>query len=67
MKIKRLLVSTNREKYTILIGSKLILNLKKIIANESINFMKCLIIVDKNVPRKKINIIKKKLNKKETN
>ena len=41
MKIKRLLVSTNREKYPILIGSKLILNLKKIIANESINFMKC--------------------------
>ena len=66
MKIKRLLVSTNREKYPILIGSKLILNLKKIIANESINFMKCLIIVDKNVPRKKINIIKKKLNKRET-
>ena len=66
MKIKRLLVSTNREKYPILIGSKLILNLKEIIANESINFMKCLIIVDKNVPRKKINIIKKKLNKRET-
>ena len=65
MKIKRLLVSTNQERYPILIGSKLILNLKKIIANESINFMKCLIIVDKNVPKKKINIIKKRLDGKK--
>jgi len=65
MKIKRLLVKTNQQKYPIIISSGLISNLKKIIKNESINFMKCLIVVDKNVPKKKIDIIKKKLNGKE--
>ncbi len=66
MKIKKLLVKTNQEKYPIFIGSGLILNLKKIIKNESINFTKCLIVADKNVPKKKINMIKKKLSNKET-
>jgi len=62
MKIKRLLISTNHEKYPIFIGSGLILNLKKIIKDLSINYIKCLIVVDKNVPNKKVDIIKKKLN-----
>ena len=53
MKTKRLLVNTGQDKYSIFIGSKLISNLRKIIKGESINFMKCLIIVDKNVPKKK--------------
>ena len=65
MKTKRLLVNTGQDKYSIFIGSKLISNLRKIIKGESINFMKCLIIVDKNVPKKKINIIKDKLNDKD--
>jgi len=62
MKIKRLLISTNHEKYPIFIGSGLILNLKKIIKDLSINYIKCLIVVDKNVPSKKVDLIKKKLN-----
>ena len=62
MKIKRLLISTNHEKYPIFIGSGLILNLKKIIKDLSINYIKCLIVVDKNVPNKKVDLIKKKLN-----
>ena len=61
MKIKNLIVNTNHEKYPIFIGSGLISNLKNIIKNQSINFIKCLIVVDENVPKKKINIIKKKL------
>ncbi len=65
MKIKRLIVSTNQEKYPIFIGSGLISNLKDIIKDQSINFIKCLIVVDRNIPEKKINIIKKKLNHKK--
>ena len=65
MKIKRLIVSTNQEKYPIFIGSGLISNLKDIIKDQSINFIKCLIVVDRNIPKKKINIIRKKLNHKK--
>ena len=61
MKIKRLLVSANQEKYPIFIGSGLISNLKGIIKKQSISFGKCLIVVDRNVPSRKINIIRKKL------
>ena len=61
MKIKRLLVSANQEKYPIFIGSGLISNLKSIIKKQSISFGKCLIVVDRNVPSRKINIIRKKL------
>tara|TARA_B100000242_G_scaffold232332_1_gene172327 strand:+ start:229 stop:1335 length:1107 start_codon:yes stop_codon:yes gene_type:complete len=62
MKTKKILVSTNQQKYPIFIGSGLISKLKKIIKNESINYKKCLIVVDKNIKKKKINVIKKELN-----
>ncbi len=65
MKIKRLIVSTNQEKYPIFIGSGLISNLKNIIKNQSINFIKCLIVADRNIPKKKINIIRKQINYKK--
>ena len=65
MKIKRLIVKTNQEKYPIFIGSGLITNLEKIIKNEKINFIKCLLVFDKNVPKKKINIITKNLKSKK--
>ena len=65
MKIKRLLVNTGNEKYPIFIGFGLISNLKNILKKQSINFFKCLIVVDRNVPKKKINIIKKKLSSKK--
>ena len=65
MKTKKLLVNTNQQNYPIFIGSGLISNLKKIIKKESINYMKCLIVVDKNISKKKINIIKKELNNKK--
>ena len=61
MKTKRLIVRTNQEKYPIFIGSGLISNFKKIIRNEKINFIKCLLVFDKNVPKKKANIVRKKL------
>ena len=61
MKTKRLIVRANQEKYPIFIGSGLISNLKKIIRNEKINFIKCLLVLDKNVPKKKTRIVRKKL------
>ena len=39
--------------------------MRKIIKSESINFLKCLIIADKNVPKKRINLIKDQLNNKD--
>ena len=65
MKTKKLIVKTKQEKYPIFIGSGLITNLKKIIKREKGNFIKCLIVFDKNVPKKKINIIKKNLKNKK--
>tara|TARA_B100000575_G_scaffold282499_1_gene274265 strand:- start:705 stop:1811 length:1107 start_codon:yes stop_codon:yes gene_type:complete len=65
MKTKKLLIKASQEKYPIFIGSGLISNLEKIIKKESINYMKCLIVVDKNISKKKVSIIKKKLNNKK--
>ncbi len=63
--MKKITVNTNSQKYSIIIGSKLISNLQKIIKNNSINFLKCLLVIDKNIPRQKINIIKNSLKKKK--
>ena len=64
MKSTKLRINTNQTKYSIFIGSKLILNLKKIIKKESINFNKCLCVIDDKVPKKKIFQIKKQLGNK---
>ena len=61
MKMHKLIVNTKSEKYPILIGSNLIQNFSKIIKEYSLNFQKCLIIIDKNVPKKQVSIIRKKL------
>ncbi len=65
MRTKKIIVKTNSQKYPILIGSKLIPNIKIILKENSINFKKCLLVIDKNVPKKKINEIKKCLKNKE--
>jgi len=65
MKILKLIVNTKNEKYPILIGSNLLLNLSKILKKHSINFQKCLIIIDKNISSKEINKIKKKFKNKK--
>ena len=65
MKIRKLIINTKSEKYPIVIGSNLILNLSKILSKNLIKFKKCLIVIDKNVPKKHISIIKKKLKNKK--
>ena len=61
----KLSVKTNNNKYLILIGSGLINKLSLLLKYNSINFNKCLVVIDKNVPKKYTKIILKSLNNKQ--
>ena len=61
MKHIKLIVKTKNEKYPILIGRNLISNLSNLIKKNSISFKKCLLIIDKNIPKKDFIKIKKSL------
>tara|TARA_B100001057_G_scaffold48253_1_gene43028 strand:- start:1187 stop:2296 length:1110 start_codon:yes stop_codon:yes gene_type:complete len=63
MKQKKLIIKTKTEKYPIIIGSNLISKTFSLLKKNSINFEKCLIIIDKNVPSKFIKKLKKSLPK----
>ena len=65
MKQIKLNIKTKTQKYPIIIGSNLISNISNIIKKNSIIFRQCLIIVDKNVPKKFIVSIKKSLKQKK--
>ena len=60
----KLNVKTNTKQYNILIGSKLISSLSFLLRKNSIDFNKCLIVIDKNVPKNFIKKILKSLNNK---
>tara|TARA_B110001452_G_scaffold265526_1_gene270343 strand:+ start:1304 stop:2410 length:1107 start_codon:yes stop_codon:yes gene_type:complete len=64
MKKTKLLVNTTIRKYPIIIGSNLIINLSKILKENQIEFDKCLLIIDKKIPkfliRKTIESLKNK-------
>ena len=59
MKQTRLNIVTKTEKYPIIIGSNLTSSISKIFKSNSIGFDKCLIVVDKNVPKKFVSNIKR--------
>ena len=65
MKQTKLSISTGTEKYPIIIGSNLTSKVSKIFKLNSINFEKCFIVIDKNIPKKFISNIKKSLENKE--
>ena len=65
MKPIKMKINTKTQKYSIVIGSNLILNISKLIKDNSLNFKKCLIIIDKNISKKTISQIKKSLNRKK--
>ena len=65
MKLKKIKIKTKSQEYSIIVGFDVISKIKKIIYENSIEFKKCLLIVDKKVPKKFINILKKKLQNKE--
>ena len=52
----KLVVKTNSEKYPIIIGRNLISNLSRIFKKNSINFKKCLLVLDKNIPNIHLDI-----------
>ena len=58
MKQTRLNIVTKTEKYPIIIGSNLTSSISKIFKSNSIDFDKCLIVVDKNVPKNLSQILK---------
>ncbi len=57
----KLIVKTNTEKYSIIIGRNLIYNLSNIFKKNSINFKKCLLVLDKNIPNRYVKQISKSL------
>ena len=65
MKPIKLKIETKTQKYQIIIGSNLITNLSKIIKNNSLTFNQCLLVVDKNVPKKFVTKIKNTLKNKK--
>ncbi len=67
MKLTKLNIITKNEKYPIIIGSNLTSNISKILKLNSIDFKKCLLVIDKNIPKKFISNIKRSLKKKELN
>ena len=65
MKQTKLNIITKNEKYPIIIGSNLTSNVSKIFKLNSIDFEKCLLIIDKNIPKKFISNIKRSLKNKK--
>ena len=61
----KLIVKTSSEKYPIIIGRNLISNLSKIFKENSVNFNKCLLVLDKNIPNRYVNQISKSLKRHE--
>ena len=57
----KLTVKTGNQKYPIFIGNNILNKIKSILKENSINFNQCLIIADKNVPKKLIHKILKYL------
>ena len=65
MKQIKLIIKTETEKYPIIIGKKLCAKISQITKSNSIDFNKCLFVVDRNVPKRFVsNIIKSLKNKK---
>ena len=65
MKPIKINVNLKNQKYSIVIGLNIVSSISKIISKNLIQFEKCLIVVDKNVPKKIISKIKKSLGRKK--
>ena len=65
MNLIKLQVKTGNQKYPIFIGNNILNKLKTILRKNLINFNQCLVVADKNVPKKLINKVLKFLPKKK--
>ena len=63
MNLKKIIVKSKSQKYSIFIGQNIISKLSLLIKKNSIKFNNCLLVVDKNVPKKMVQLIKKNLKK----
>ena len=61
MRPTKLMINTESQKYPIIIGENLISKISLILKDNFINFKKCLIVIDKNIPKKNISKLKKSL------
>jgi 3-dehydroquinate synthase len=66
MSLIKLRVNTGNQKYPIFIGNNILNKLKKFLIESSVNFNQCLVVVDKNVPKKLINKVLNSLPKNST-
>ena len=62
MKDYKLIINTSSKKYPIYIGYNILKSLRRIFKQNNIQINKCLIIVDKNVPKKNLSLLKKNIN-----
>ncbi|MDC3114686.1 3-dehydroquinate synthase, partial [Candidatus Pelagibacter sp.] len=65
MNLRKMIVNSQSQRYPIFIGQNIISNLSSIIKKNSIKFNNCLLVVDKNVPKKMTLLIKKNLKNKK--
>ena len=65
MKKTKLIINTNTQSYNIFIGSNLISKISSLIKESSIRFEKCLLVIDKNVPKSFILKIRKSFKNKK--
>ena len=61
MKTQNIKINTKTKKYSIIIGSNLINNISKILSKQNFSFKQCLIVIDKNIPKKTQLVLTKKL------
>ncbi|MDC3207830.1 3-dehydroquinate synthase [Candidatus Pelagibacter sp.] len=64
MNLRKIIVNSQSQKYPIFIGQNVISKLSSIIKKNSIKFNNCLLVIDKNVPKKMILLIRKNLKNK---
>ena len=65
MKTTKIQITSNNHKYPIIIGSNISRDLTKILRDNLIDFNKCLVVIDKKVPKKLYKKILQSLKKKK--
>ncbi len=65
MRVNKIQINTKTKKYSIIIGSNIIKNILFFLSIQKISFKKCLVVIDKNVPKKIQSILLKKLKSKK--
>ena len=65
MKPIKIIIKTKSETYPIIIGNNLVKNISQLFKKNSIRFNKCLLVIDKKVPKRIVSIITKSLKRKK--